>query len=606
MADAVQYPKLSELAIFQWSRPDAPRPALADGLEADITDTTVVFTSAPKDEDGVIITAAFLMECRNIAGYTEVIYVPAGALSADGLTATNVVRGINPTGLDFTTANANFVAAHEVGSVVFCGPSATQFSILTNALQGIGDMATGGNGIVIGDATATDATISASLDDGVTGFSRLNATTGKKQWKNKTGAWVNNEDTADGLTVKVSANDTTAGYLNGKLVAGDNVTITEGNDGADETLTIAANSQREGIVEHETYTPGFLTGGSNAETNIALWDSVSDGSFRITIDGTAYNIDGLDFTDPIVTDMDDVAAVIEAGIRAATSALETCVWSTDHFIISSVNTTATSAVTVTTTSTGTVGTDISGAGASDWMDCDTGNGVVTAPVINRAADSGKVGLLGTDGYLDEAVLGRVTDPAGYAGKGAMPVATGANEGAVLEAGNNDQIVAYDSTEAKGVKQVQRARYLVVNDTKVSATLDNVENTLITQSVPGNALGTSNIIKVTLHNVNWDKGSSNLGDGILRGKYDGSAFVTVTYDHDNNEDMNYGDVVLYLIADGATDEQAGKAQTRVTNVVSADPGKDSTGALDLTVTFQCPSGTSRVFSFTGYTIEIIPA
>lgn len=39
---------------------------------------------------------------------------------------------------------------------------------------------------------------------------------------------------------KVSANDTTAGYLNGKLVAGTNITLTELNDGANETLQISA------------------------------------------------------------------------------------------------------------------------------------------------------------------------------------------------------------------------------------------------------------------------------------------------------------------------------------------------------------------------------
>jgi hypothetical protein len=39
---------------------------------------------------------------------------------------------------------------------------------------------------------------------------------------------------------KVSANDTTAGYLNGKLVAGDNITLTEVGDGGNETLEIAA------------------------------------------------------------------------------------------------------------------------------------------------------------------------------------------------------------------------------------------------------------------------------------------------------------------------------------------------------------------------------
>ena len=38
----------------------------------------------------------------------------------------------------------------------------------------------------------------------------------------------------------MSANDTTAGYLNGKLVAGSNVTFTENSDGGNETLTIAS------------------------------------------------------------------------------------------------------------------------------------------------------------------------------------------------------------------------------------------------------------------------------------------------------------------------------------------------------------------------------
>ena len=42
------------------------------------------------------------------------------------------------------------------------------------------------------------------------------------------------------VKTKVSSNDTTAGFLNGKLVAGDNVTFTEGNDGGNETLTIAS------------------------------------------------------------------------------------------------------------------------------------------------------------------------------------------------------------------------------------------------------------------------------------------------------------------------------------------------------------------------------
>ncbi len=38
---------------------------------------------------------------------------------------------------------------------------------------------------------------------------------------------------------KVSSNDTTAGYLNGKLTAGSGITLTEGTDGGDETLSIS-------------------------------------------------------------------------------------------------------------------------------------------------------------------------------------------------------------------------------------------------------------------------------------------------------------------------------------------------------------------------------
>lgn len=41
--------------------------------------------------------------------------------------------------------------------------------------------------------------------------------------------------------VKISANDTTEGYLNGKLVAGTGITLTENNDGANETLSVIVN-----------------------------------------------------------------------------------------------------------------------------------------------------------------------------------------------------------------------------------------------------------------------------------------------------------------------------------------------------------------------------
>ena len=42
------------------------------------------------------------------------------------------------------------------------------------------------------------------------------------------------------VKVLVSSNDSTAGFLNGKLVAGTGISFTEGNDGSNETLTITS------------------------------------------------------------------------------------------------------------------------------------------------------------------------------------------------------------------------------------------------------------------------------------------------------------------------------------------------------------------------------
>jgi len=55
--------------------------------------------------------------------------------------------------------------------------------------------------------------------------------------------------------VKVSSNDATVGFLNGKLVAGTNVSFTENNDGSSETLTLDipdSSLTAKGVVESAT------------------------------------------------------------------------------------------------------------------------------------------------------------------------------------------------------------------------------------------------------------------------------------------------------------------------------------------------------------------
>jgi hypothetical protein len=53
-------------------------------------------------------------------------------------------------------------------------------------------------------------------------------------------------DTDTDIKAKVSSNDTTAGYLNGKLVAGTGITLTENTDGGNETLGISISGTTYG------------------------------------------------------------------------------------------------------------------------------------------------------------------------------------------------------------------------------------------------------------------------------------------------------------------------------------------------------------------------
>lgn len=83
--------------------------------------------------------------------------------------------------------------------------------------------------------------------------------------------------------VKVSSNDTTAGYLNGKLVAGEGITFTEGNDAGDETLTLASTISSTG-------SEFVVLEGSTSDTNeltIGVDDPDADHTFMFPNDDLA-------------------------------------------------------------------------------------------------------------------------------------------------------------------------------------------------------------------------------------------------------------------------------------------------------------------------------
>ena len=77
--------------------------------------------------------------------------------------------------------------------------------------------------------------------------------------------------TTDELT-KVSANDTTSGYLNGKLVAGTGITLTENNDGGNETLSVAVGSIDAGVITTGTVGTARLASGTANSTTFLRGD----------------------------------------------------------------------------------------------------------------------------------------------------------------------------------------------------------------------------------------------------------------------------------------------------------------------------------------------
>jgi hypothetical protein len=119
-------------------------------------------------------------------------------------------------------------------------------------------------------------------------------------------------------TTKVSSNDATDGYLNGKLVAGAGVTFTENNDGVDETLTIATASMAPSSATFITQTSSASLSNEQALTSLPssgiMKVASATGVVSIASAGTDYVATEVD---PTVDTSAEIQAIIGAGVYQA-------------------------------------------------------------------------------------------------------------------------------------------------------------------------------------------------------------------------------------------------------------------------------------------------
>lgn len=186
---------------------------------ADIVSDMNTLATADVVADMNTLGTADVVSDMNTLGTSDVVSDMNTLASSSNVTNMNTLAGISS---DITT-----VAGISGNVTTVAGNNSNVTTVASN----ITNVNTFANQYRIGSSDPTS-----SLDEGDLFY---NTTSNVMKFYNGS-AWVAISADTDSL-VKVSSNDTTAGFLNGKLVAGSNITFTEGSDGGNETLTIAGS-----------------------------------------------------------------------------------------------------------------------------------------------------------------------------------------------------------------------------------------------------------------------------------------------------------------------------------------------------------------------------
>ena len=218
------YFNTSSNQIFSWTgsawvaiKPSSSEQTNIDAVAADATDIGAVAGKAT--EIGRLGTSDAVADMA-ILGTSDVVTDMNTLGTADVVNDMNVLgTSANVTAMNTLGTSANVTAMSNCsGSIANINTTATNIT----------DVNTFAVRYRIGSSNPTS-----SLDAGDLFFNTSDSTL--KVYNGS--AWVTIQADTD-VKVSVSSNDTTPGFLNGKLVAGTNITLTENNDGGNETLTI--------------------------------------------------------------------------------------------------------------------------------------------------------------------------------------------------------------------------------------------------------------------------------------------------------------------------------------------------------------------------------
>ncbi len=295
------------LRLIQWSRPEAgaTNPRLASPIDS--TTTTIVVTNPPLDHADAIITGNFLMGIRSQDSYVEHVYVPAAAVSADGLTFTGVVRGIRLEGLDYTTGNADLAVAANGDSPVFFDVDAIIWQMMVAAMQG--EIASGGASWIIGRAIDENITVTAYNADATKPFFRYDAATNQWIYSND-GVSSSPFGTGAGLvggagitiaagTVDVDLTDTTV-FVSVSSGAGDSGKVPRvGAGGQFAVGFIPSGTDASKIPLAIVTTKGDIIAATGNATPVRFAVGVSDGMVLTVNSATAT---GLEYQTPFTTE----------------------------------------------------------------------------------------------------------------------------------------------------------------------------------------------------------------------------------------------------------------------------------------------------------------